>query len=285
MMYCLPMHDFAGRTAVVTGAGSGIGLALARAFTELGMRVVLADRDAHAVDAAAAALAAEGATVRPLACHVADSRSIDALADAATDAFGNVHLLANNAGILRPGSTYEQPLEDWGAVLGVNVLGIVHGLRSFVPRMLAHGEPCHVLNTASVGGLLASPHMAAYIASKHAAVAISECLALEVAGTAMGVTVLCPGGVATTIYRSEAERRSREETDAPAATESAFQTMASPDRDDLASPEAVARVAVRAIREGRLHATAFPETHRATVRARFAAIEAAMDIDAATGSA
>jgi NAD(P)-dependent dehydrogenase (short-subunit alcohol dehydrogenase family) len=142
------MHDFAGRTAVVTGAGSGIGLALARAFTELGMRVVLADRDAHAVDAAAAALAAESATVRPLACDVADPRSIDALADAATDSFGNVHLLANNAGILRPGSTYEQPLEDWDAVLGVNVLGIVHGLRSFVPRMLANGEPCHVLNMA-----------------------------------------------------------------------------------------------------------------------------------------
>ena len=167
-------------------------------------------------------------------------------------------------------------------MLGVNVMGIVHGLRSFVPAMLAHGEPCHVLNTASVGGLIATPHMASYIASKHAAVAISESLAAEVEGTAMGVTVLCPGGVATDIYRIEAERRTREGSAGPPATESLFQAMAAPDRDDQASPESIAAVAVQAIRDGRLHALPFPEAHRQSVRSRFSRIEAAMDDFATT---
>lgn len=271
------MDELRGRTAVVTGAASGIGAALARAFADEEMNVVLADRDGAAAEEVAGSLThAVAATT-----DVADRGSVDDLAALAADAFGNVHVLANNAGILRPGSTWEQPLDDWAAVLGVNVLGVVHGLRSFVPGMLAHGQPCHVLNTASVGGLLASPHMAAYIASKHAVVAISECLALEVAGTAMGVTVLCPGGVATSIYRSEAERRRREGHAAGADTESVFEAMASPDRDDQAPPDAIAAVAVDAIRSGRLYATSFPEAHRATVRARFAAIEAAMAADTA----
>jgi NAD(P)-dependent dehydrogenase (short-subunit alcohol dehydrogenase family) len=270
------MDQFTGRTAVVTGAASGIGLALATALAEDGMHLVLADRDATAVTRVAEALAAAGATVRAVATDVADAASVDALAAAATDAFGPVHLLANNAGILRPGSTYDQPLDDWHAVLGVNVLGIVHGLRSFVPGMLAHGEPCHVLNTASVGGLIASPHMAAYIASKHAAVAISECLALEVVGTAMGVTVLCPGGVATAIYRTEAERRAREGVGGSSAAEARFEAMAAPDRDDQVAPEAVATVAIEAIRAGRLHALPFGEDHREAVRRRHRQIEQAM---------
>lgn len=271
------MEQLSGRTAVVTGAASGIGASLCTAFAGLGMRVVLADRDPAPLAAAAGELGVAGADVRAVVTDVGDRASVDSLADAATEAFGPVHLLANNAGILRPGSTFEQSLEDWDAVLGVNLLGIVHGLRSFVPRMLAHGEPCHVLNTASVGGLIASPHMAAYIASKHAAVALSECLALEVAETTMGVTVLCPGGVATAIYRSEAERRTAAGLTAPTATEDVFSRMAAPDRDDQATPDEIAAVAVDAIRAGRLYAVAFPEAHRRTVGARFDAITRAMD--------
>ena len=259
----------------MTGAGSGIGAAMASAFAELDMNLVLGDLESSAVREVADALSARAVTT-----DVTDPASVDALAEVATKAFGPVHVLVNNAGILRPGSTWEQSLEDWAAVFGVNVLGVVHGLRSFVPGMLACGEPCHVLNVASVGGLLASPHMAAYIASKHAVVAITECLALEVADTAMGVTVLCPGGVATSIYRSEAERRRREGHVAGADTEALFDAMASPDRHDQASPQAIAAVAIDAIKANRLYATSFPEAHRATVRARFAAIEAAMAADA-----
>ena len=271
------MDELRGRTAVVTGAASGIGAALARVFADEGMRVVLADRDGAAAEQVAGSLPdAVAATT-----DVADPASVRDLAAFAADTYGAVHVLANNAGILRPGSTWEQPLDDWAAVLGVNVLGVVHGLHAFVPGMLAHGEPCHVLNTGSVGGLLASPHMAAYIASKHAVVAISECLALEVAGTAMGVTVLCPGGVATSIYRSEAERRRREGRTAGAETQSVFDAMAAADRSDQATPEEIAAVGLEAIKAGRLHATSFPEAHRTTVRARFAAIDAAMAADEA----
>lgn len=270
------MHEFEGRTAVVTGAASGIGLALADALVDLGTRVVLADVDDRALISAARGLEARGATVAPVRTDVTSADSVDALADAAEAAFGPVHLLANNAGVLRAGSTWEQPLTDWDAVLAVNVYGLLHGLQAFVPRMLAHGEPCHVLNTASVGGLIASPYMAAYIASKHAAVAISECLALEVADTPMTVTVLCPGGVATSIYRREADRRTTEHTTESATTTAWFDAMAAPDREDQATPDEVAAVAIEAIRAGRLHAPTFDGSMRDAVRARLATIAEAV---------
>lgn len=270
------MDDFNGRTAVVTGAASGVGFALATALSRLGASVVLADLDETALDKARLQLQASGASVLAVATDVAQLESVQRLAEAAQSAFGPIHLLANNAGILRPGSTWEQPIADWQAVFGVNVYGIVHGMQSFVPGMLAHGEPCHVLNTASVGGLVASPYMAAYIASKHAAVAISECLALEVAGTAMGVTVLCPGGVATGIYEREVARRADRTATESAATTAWFDAMAAPDRLDQASPDAVAAVAINAIRAGRLHAFTFNESSQANVHARVATIDAAL---------
>jgi len=271
------MDRFEGRAAVVTGAASGVGLALASALTELDMKVVLADRDEGALATACDDLTTRGAEVVPVATDVSQLESVERLADAAEAAFGPVHLLVNNAGILRPGSTWEQPIDDWDAVFGVNVFGIVHGLRAFVPRMLAHGDPCHVLNTASVGGLLASPYMAGYIASKHAAVAISECLAIEVADTPMGVTVLCPGGVATSIYQREIERRAGQDNVESAATTAWFDSMAAPDRDDQATPDEVAAAAIAAIRADRLYAPTFNAAMRSTVRNRLAAISDALD--------
>jgi NAD(P)-dependent dehydrogenase (short-subunit alcohol dehydrogenase family) len=278
------MDNFEGKTAVVTGAASGLGLALASRLADLGARIVLADRDVAALATARDDLVASGAEAVAAATDVARPESVDRLADTAEAAFGHVHLLANNAGILRPGSTWEQPIEDWEAVFGVNVYGIVHGLRTFVPRMLAHGEPCHVLNTASVGGLLASPYMAAYIASKHAAVAISECLALEVADSPMGVTVLCPGGVATSIYRREVARRAEHGTVESEATTDWFDSMADPDRGDQASPDEVAAVAIEAIRAGRLYAPTFNDSMAASVRARLSALGEALDQLAGDGS-
>ncbi len=278
------MDNFEGKTAVVTGGASGVGLALASRLADLGARIVLADRDVAALATALDDLVARGAEAIAVPTDVAEPESLDRLADAVEAAFGHVHLLVNNAGILRPGSTWEQPLHDWQAVFGVNVYGIVHGLRTFVPRMLAHGEPCHVLNTASVGGLLASPYMAAYIASKHAAVAISECLALEVADSPMGVTVLCPGGVATSIYRREIERRAGHDTVESEATTDWFDAMADPGRGDQASPDEVAAVAIEAIRDGRLYAPTFNDTMAASVRARLSALGEALDQLAGDGS-
>ena len=245
------------------------------------MHVVLADRDGEAAEGVAAAIAANGVRAEAATTDVADPGSVDALAQLVADRFGPVHVLANNAGIPRLARRGSSRSRDWSAVLGVNVLEVVHGLRSFVPGMLAHGDPCHVLNTASVGGLLASPHMAAYIASKHAVVAITECLALEVAGTAMGVTALSPvvwPRPSTAVRRSAGGAKGSE---AGAGAEAVFDAMASPDRDDQASPEVIAAVALEAIKGPRsLYAPSFPEPQRGTVRARFAAIEAAMAADA-----
>jgi len=260
---------------VITGAASGIGLALARAVAARGMNVVLADHHEQRLAEAVTGLGA-GSAAWGVVADVTDPESVAALAEAAADRFGPVHLLANNAGVLRPGTTHECPTEDWRAVFAVNVDGIVNGQRSFVPRMLAHGEPARVLNTASLGGLIAAPAMAPYIVSKHAAVAISESLAIDLAGTNVGVTVLCPGGVATDIYRAERERRAAGGVDGGGATEEVFARVADAGRTDQADPDDVAAVAIEAIERGDLYALTFGAEQRAAVRARLATIEAAL---------
>jgi NAD(P)-dependent dehydrogenase (short-subunit alcohol dehydrogenase family) len=197
------MRNLAGKIAVVTGAASGIGLALSRRLGTDGMRVMMADIEEPALAAAARSLAAEGIEAATTVTDVSDADSVDALARATLGRFGAVHVVCNNAGVSRGGPTWDIPLPMWNWIVGVNLFGIVHGIRSFVPHLITQGEG-HIVNTASVGGLLAGPWMSPYHATKHAAVAISESLHHELAamGSPVRVSVLCPGSVRTRIHQA-----------------------------------------------------------------------------------
>lgn len=201
------METLTAKNAVVTGAASGIGLALARRFVNEGMRVVLADIDQGALDTAQRGL---GAQVLTQVTDVASQRSVDELAQRAFAELGTVHVLCNNAGVAgnAPVPIWETPLETWQWVMGVNLMGVVHGMRAFVPRMLATADEGHIVNTASLAGLLAFPQGGPYAASKHAAVVATELLALQLAdlGAPINVSLLCPGWVTTRILDDERNR-------------------------------------------------------------------------------
>jgi short-subunit dehydrogenase len=167
-------------------------------------------------------------------------------------------------------------------VLGVNIFGVIHGYQAFVPGMLASGLPCHVLNTSSLGGLIAASHAAAYNMSKHAVIALSETLAADTAGSNLGVTVLCPGGVATDIFAVEQRRRrSGGITSASSVTEERFARIADPGRADVLDPADVAAAGLEAVERGDLYAMIFGPEPREVVRRRLAAIESAMQFDEA----
>jgi len=205
------MNAFAGKVAVVTGAASGIGLALATRFAQAGMKVVLADIESAPLESARAAIEAQGAEVISVRTDVMREQDVERLAAAAFDAWGKVHVLCNNAGVsggAGADGVWNLPLEDWDWVLGVNVRGVLHGIRHFVPRMLEQGEAGHVVNTASVAGLLTGPTGAPYTVSKHGVVALSEILYkdLKARNAKLSVSVLCPGWVDTGIIESERNR-------------------------------------------------------------------------------
>lgn len=196
--------ELSGRVVVVTGGGSGIGRALCRAFGQAGCAgVVVADVDGGAAEAVATEVEQVGSGTAAIAvrCDVADPNQVELLREAAVERFGAVHVVCNNAGILRSGAAWETTLEEWDAVLGVNLWGVVNGIRSFVPLFVDQGEG-HVVNTASLAGLTSNPGLAAYTVSKHAVVALSETLHRDLlisGATGVGVSVLCPGVVATSI--------------------------------------------------------------------------------------
>lgn len=202
------MRDLAGKVAVVTGAASGIGLAIASACAERGMRVVLADIEEEALDNAVSNLGRADQDVAGVVTDVTDADEVEALAKATVDRFGKVHLLVNNAGVNsnRRGVS-DTTIEDWRWVFEVNFWGVLHGIRAFLPLLEEHGEGGHIVNTASIGGLITFP-WGPYVASKHAVVALSEALHLELrdAASTVGVSVLCPGFVRTRIAESERNR-------------------------------------------------------------------------------
>jgi NAD(P)-dependent dehydrogenase (short-subunit alcohol dehydrogenase family) len=197
-----PGQVFAGETAVITGAGSGIGAALSRHAAGLGMRVVAADIAEDRLELLGEELRAMGAEVVMVPTDVADAASVDRLAERAYDAFGSVRLLVNNAGVEVTGYVWEMPADDWSRLMRINVDGVFHGIRAFVPRMLASGERSYVVNLSSVGGIGTAPLQAAYIASKHAVQALTECLYLELQelGAPIQVTCVNPGMVSTRIF-------------------------------------------------------------------------------------
>jgi NAD(P)-dependent dehydrogenase (short-subunit alcohol dehydrogenase family) len=188
-----------GKVAVVTGGASGLGQAMARRFAREGARVVLADIAEPQLAAATDELAAGGADVVAVTTDVTDPASVDALARRSLDAFGAVDVVCNNAGLVVTGPAWEIPLADWRRLLDVNLWGVIHGIHAFVPLLLDQGTPAHVVNTASMGGVLSLAGIAPYVASKHAVVALSEVLHADLAarGAPVGVSVLCPGYVPT----------------------------------------------------------------------------------------
>jgi NAD(P)-dependent dehydrogenase (short-subunit alcohol dehydrogenase family) len=200
------MDDLTGKVAVVTGGASGIGLALARRFAAEGARLVLADVEREALDAAAADLAGEHGDDRVLAVptDVRDAAAVEALAATTFDRFGTAHVVCNNAGVAVGGVAWTVPADRWQWIVDVNLLGVANGVRAFVPRMIEQGEG-HVVNTASAAGILTGPLMSPYYATKHAVVALSESLHFDLmlTGAPVGVSVLCPEFVRTRIGDSE----------------------------------------------------------------------------------
>lgn len=198
------MRELTGKIAVVTGAASGIGRALAEQFVDVGMKVVLADIDEARLADAADRLKAGGADVAATRCDTASADDVDSLARLTIDTFGAAHVLCNNAGIGGLGDAWSGPMALWDRVLGVNLYGVVHGIRSFLPLMTEQGEG-HIVNVASMAGLLPMPGAAPYNASKHAVLAISEGLYLELkaTGSPVEVSVVCPGWVKTRIVESD----------------------------------------------------------------------------------
>lgn len=214
------LQELQNRVAVVTGAGSGIGLGMARAFAAEGMRVVVADIEDAPREAAVKALAESGAQAIGVHCDVAERASVEAVRDAALSAFGAVHVVCNNAGVAggQPAPIWAAPQEDWDWVLGVNLMGVVYGVQTFVPVMLEQGEGGHVVNTASLAGLINGAGI--YGVSKQACVGLTESLwrELQETGSGVGASVLCPGWVRTRIMESDRNRKEapRESAEIPA---------------------------------------------------------------------
>lgn len=248
------MEQFQGRVAVITGAASGIGFALAERAAKEGMKVVLADIEPGALEKAAESLRARGATAVGQQVDVSKEAAVVALADRAYSEFGAVHLLCNNAGVIdRPRPAWEHTVKDWEWVLAVNLWGVIHGLRAFVPRMLAGGEEGHIVNTASMAGLITGGiGTAVYDASKHAVLSLSESLYkdLVISQTKLNASVLCPGAVLTNIFDAERNRPTElaEDGGGPAPT-TGFPRDSFP-------PEEMANQVFDAVRENRFYVLA-----------------------------
>ena len=239
--------ELRGRTAVVTGGASGIGRALIQRFAREGANVVVADLDDAGMAAVAGEAQALGVKALAVRTDVADLAQVQALAARAFEAFGAVHVLCNNAGVAMWGGLESATHRDWQWVLGVNLWGVIHGVEAFVPRMVARGEPAHIVNTASMAGLVATRGLGVYNTSKYAVVGLSETLAKDLRPYQIGVSVLCPMGVATQIRESARNRPAELTNEAPSAVEPVElmgRTLA---------PAAVAEMVLSAIRANRLY--------------------------------
>ena len=202
------MKEFKDKVAVVTGGASGLGLAMARRFATEGMKLVLADVEEEGLRRVELEFRKAGVPVMGIWTDVSRPQDIERLAEKTLATFGAVHVLCNNAGVAPGGAVWENTVADWEWVLGVNLWGVIHGVRTFLPIMLRQDAQCHVVNTASVAGLLSVPNMGIYCVSKHAVVTLSECLHHDLVQrhAKIGVSVLCPAYVPTGIVDSERNR-------------------------------------------------------------------------------
>ena len=202
------MSTIQGRTAFVTGAGSGIGLAIARSLAQRGANVMLADLDAARLEAAEADLLGIHNGIASLQCDVADAAQVQSAAEATVERFGGAHIVVNNAGVALGGAAGDIDLADWRWLVGINLMGVVHGVHSFLPILRRQGVGGHIVNTASIAGHFAMPGLGPYNASKYAVVGYSETLMRELQPEGIGVSVLCPGWVKTDIHNTGAKKPS-----------------------------------------------------------------------------
>jgi NAD(P)-dependent dehydrogenase (short-subunit alcohol dehydrogenase family) len=257
------MEEFEGRVAVVTGGASGIGLGMARAFAGEGMKIVLADIEADPLSEAVTLLEDAGASVSGVVCDVSQQAAVDQLRDEALSKFGAVHVVCNNAGVggsVAPVPIWERTAEEWEWVMGVNLMGVIHGMRSFVPVMIEQGEGGHVVNTASIAGLI--PGGGIYGVTKHAVVSLTESLfqGLSVTGQTVGASVLCPGWVNTRILESE-RNRAEAPRDVPTELNPDMQVIFKAIEGFVANgldPLDVGRLVVDAIRSHRFYVLTHP---------------------------
>src|SRR5664279_3878847 len=273
------MRELAGKTAFVTGGASGIGLAMGRAFAEAGMQVMLADIETEALAAAVKSLHNFGPAVRGVICDVADHASVEHAAKASFDAFGNVHVVCNNAGVAAGGGIDNISLDNWRWVLDVNLMGVVHGVRSFLPHIRSHGEGGHIVNTASMAGMINGMGFSPYAATKFAVVSMSEGLAPQLTPVGIGVSVRCPGFVRTGIGESGRNRPDRYGPTQPLDPSSPAAALVAEIARRLQAglePSVVAAKVLDAIRNDELYVFTHPEM-REFLDERFKAIQAAMD--------
>ncbi len=268
------MQDLDGKTAFITGGASGIGRAMAEAFGRQGMQVMIADIEADALAKAVEQLRALGITAEGVVTDVTSRASVRSASEAALAAFGKVHLVCNNAGVGTGGRMTEIPERDWNWVFDVNVMGVVHGVETFTPVIRAHGEGGHIVNTASIAGLLASPGLTPYSGSKSAVVSLSEAWAPQLASRKIGLSILCPGIVDTNFRHS---RRNRQDA---YGGDKELSGLEKPEMsagfDGGVSPAVVAARVVEAVKADELYVFTHPE-YRPILRERFDRILAAFD--------
>jgi len=268
------MKEFKGKVAVVTGAASGIGRALALRFARAGMNVVLADVEVGALDEAEREVRAVGGSTLAVRTDVSKARDVEALAKATLDRFGAVHIVCNNAGVSVGGLSWTHTLADWEWVLGVNLWGVIHGVRVFTPILLSQGGAGHIVNTASLAGLLSGPGSSVYNVTKHGVVTLSETLHQELVmlGSPVRVSVLCPGFVSTRIPDAARNRPAELADTAPPLP--GAEEMQALGRQLVASgspPATVADCVFEAIRAERFYILPHPEW-KDLIRARMETI-------------
>lgn len=262
------MHNLNGKTAFITGGASGIGLAMAFSFGRRGANVMIADVETKALEAAAGQLRAEGIRTATSICDVSDRDAVQRAADATIAAFGKIHLVCNNAGVSVTGALGTISQRDWDWILGVNLRGAIHGMDVFTPLIEAHGEGGYFVNTASMGGMIASATHEPYIATKFALVGMSEGWAEQLRPKGIGMIILCPGFVRTRIFESRRNRAGGADKPVDAAAKAAVEAGIPAGH--------VAEMVVEAMRDGDLYVFTNPE-FEPLVRARFDRILAAFE--------